>query len=68
MAAAIFGVLAALPQFLELAEKLGVWIFQQVELAKIRKLMEDLNRAESEAKEKKDTSRLDELFDPGKKK
>jgi uncharacterized membrane protein (DUF106 family) len=68
MWAAIFGVLASLPKFLELIEKFVDWLSNQIDLARKQKVIDELNQATSEAKETKDTSHLEELFDPGKKK
>jgi hypothetical protein len=73
MLSAIFGALAALPKFLDLAEKflayaekLVSWIASQIEIAKRKKAEDDLRKAADKAKQEKDTSDLDKIFDPRK--
>lgn len=67
MWAAIFGVIASLPKLLDLVEKFASWISKQVNEAKIRQANEDAQKAVDKAKETKDTSDLDKIFDPRKK-
>jgi hypothetical protein len=67
MIASIFSAIAALPKLLEALEKLVGWISVQITAAKKKKLEEELAKAIELSKEKKDTSGLDQLFDPTKK-
>lgn len=68
MVTAIFSAIAALPQLCAFVEKFALWITEQIQIAKDKKTLEDLAKATALAKEKKDTSGMDNIFDPSKKK
>lgn len=68
MITAIFSAIAAVPKILALVEKLIAFMSDQLDQAKKRQALEDLEIAERKAKEKKDTSDMDSVFDPRKKK
>lgn len=67
MWSAIFGALTALPELLKLIESLIAWLSNQINQAKIKKAEEDLKKAAAKAEETKDTTDLDNQFDPRKK-
>jgi len=67
MFAGIFGALAAMPQLLKLVEQFIAWISGQIQTAKIKKAEDDAKKAAEVAKKTKDTTDLDNLFDPRKK-
>lgn len=66
MWAAIFGILASLPQLLSLMEKFAGWLADQIDQAKKNQSLKDMNDAIDKAKETKDTSALDQMFDSSK--
>lgn len=68
MILAIFNAIAAIPSLLSAIESMIAFFSDQVDQAKKRKLAADLAAAAEIAKQKKDTSGLDNIFDPGKKK
>lgn len=67
MISSIFSAIAAFPQLLKLVEQFIAWISKQVDSAKIKKAEDDAKKAADVAKTTKDTTDLDNLFDPGKK-
>lgn len=67
MISGIFGALAALPQVLKLVESFIAWVTDQINQAKIAKANNDAKLDAEKAQANKDTSGLDNLFDPGKK-
>ena len=68
MILALFNAIAALPALFSLLEKFINFISDQLDQAKQRKAIADLAKASQDARQKKDTSGLDEIFDPSKKK
>lgn len=64
---AIFNAIAALPKILEYVEKLALFILDQVNIARTLKARKDAEEAAAKAKETKDTTDLDKLFNPDKK-
>lgn len=64
---AFFSALAAIPKLLEIVEKLVSWFATEIAAAKKRKLEEEMAKAVEIAKDTKDTSKIDQLFDPSKK-
>lgn len=65
---AIFDAIAALPALLGYLKSFIGWISDQVSAAEKRKLAADMAKATSDAKQTKDTSGMDQMFDPNKKK
>lgn len=62
MWAALVTVFSALAQFLAFLPKLWEWGTKQLALIRRKKALEDLKIALDEAKQKKDTSKLDQAF------
>lgn len=68
MVIAIFNAIAALPTLVKAIESFVAFLSSQLEAAKKRKLAEELAAATEKAKKEKDTSDMDAIFNPGKKK
>lgn len=68
MITGIFNAIAALPAILGFIKSFTGWLMDQIEKAEKRKLATDLAKAEADAKASKDTSGMDNMFDPNKKK
>lgn len=68
MILAIFNAIAAIPSLLSAIENMISFFSDQIDQAKKRKLAAELAAAADVAKKGKDTSGLDNVFDPGKKK
>lgn len=68
MITAIFNAIVAIPAILNAITTLISWISEQVDQAQKRKASQDFKKATEDAMKNKDTSKMDELFDPGKKK
>lgn len=66
MIVALFNAIAAIPAILNLCKQFVTWMSSQVEAAEKRKLAADMAKAADVAKQTKDTSQLDHMFDPDK--
>lgn len=63
---AFFNALAAVPAIFNLVKQFADWISAQVIAAEKRKKEADMAKAAELAQKKKDTSGLDQMFDPSK--
>lgn len=68
MITAIFSAIAALPKLLEYLKSFISWISERIAVAEKQKLEAEMKKAIEQAEKSKDTSGLDQLFDPRKKK
>lgn len=68
MIVALFNAIAAIPSLLTAFEKLVSFLSDELNAARNRKEIADLAQASKDAELKKDTSGLDQMFDPSKKK
>jgi hypothetical protein len=68
MIVAIFNAIAAIPALLNALKSLIQFISDQVNAAENRKIIADLAKASQVSKQTKDTSGIENVFDPGKKK
>lgn len=68
MITAIFTAIAALPALLGYIKSFASWLTDQIDQAEKRKLAADEAKAAADAQATKDTSGLDNAFDPNKKK
>lgn len=62
-----FHILVGIPALLITIERLARFILDQLAISKREKLLTELSQALTDAEKKKDTSQLDDLFDPDKK-
>lgn len=64
---ALFSLFAAIPRLLDLTEAVGKWLLDQVDAFRKSQAEKEMKQATDEAKKTKDTSQIDQLFDPTKK-
>lgn len=64
MWAAILGVLASFPKLLDLVKAFSTWLSTQLNQIGVDQANAALKKAAEEAKKTKDTSKIDEIFDP----
>lgn len=67
LATAVLSAIAAAPTIAGYIKQLSTWVIQQIQAAEKSRLEMELKKAMNRAKEKKDTSQLDQIFDPRKK-
>lgn len=66
MITALFNAIAGLPALVSAIESLIAFISDQLEQAKKKRASEEMAKATEIAKEKKDTSGMDKMFNPDK--
>lgn len=67
MITAIFSAIVGRPSLVTVIEKFIEFVTEQLDQAKKKRLAEEMDRATKLAKEKKDTSGMDKMFNPDKK-
>jgi hypothetical protein len=67
MITSIISLILTIPKFLEIAERFASWLNETLTTIRKKQLEKEFGKASVIAKEKKDTSKLDAMFDSRKK-